>query len=136
VDGSSLAAISLFATLDEGQRERLALVCSELEVAEGDTLVQEGDFCYSLFAIVSGSAEVSQNGRALNVLEAGDVFGEIAVLSSGRRTATVRARSPMKLLVVLNRDVWKLDRDSPDVGAALRETITDCLDRSGATAAD
>ena len=35
----------------------------------------------------------------------------------------------MKLVVVMNRDVWRLDRESPDVGAALRQTISDCLER-------
>ncbi len=43
------------------------------------------------------------------------------------RTATVKARTPMKLVAVMNRDVWRLDRESPAVGAALRQTITDCL---------
>jgi CRP-like cAMP-binding protein len=79
---------------------------------------------------------VTQNGRALRVLEAGDVFGEIAVLSSGRRTASVRALAPMKLVVVLNRDVWRLDRDAPDVSAALRQTIADCLGHSRAVSSD
>jgi CRP-like cAMP-binding protein len=123
VDGTNLASIPLFADLDTSSRDRLALVCSDLEVAEGDTLVQEGDFGYAMFAIVSGAAEVSQDGGVLRALGPGDVFGEIAVMSGGRRTATVKARTPM------NRDVWRLDRESPEVGAALRKTISDCLAR-------
>jgi CRP-like cAMP-binding protein len=55
------------------------------------------------------------------------VLGEIAVLSGGRRTATVVATSPMRL-TVMNRDVWRLERDVPDVGAALRATIARCLE--------
>ncbi len=39
----------------------------------------------------------------------------------------MKARTPMKLVAVMNRDVWRLDRESPAVGAALRQTITDCL---------
>jgi CRP-like cAMP-binding protein len=129
VDGTNLASIPLFADLDTSSRDRLALVCSDLEVAEGDTLVQDGDFGYAMFAIVSGAAEVSQDGGVLRALGPGDVFGEIAVMSGGRRTATVKARTPMKLVVVMNRDVWRLDRESPEVGAALRKTISDCLAR-------
>lgn len=128
MDGPELATISLFAKLDESSRHRLASVCSEVDVDAGTTLVHEGDFGFALFAIVSGSAEVSQNGQVLRTLGPGDVFGEIAVLASGRRTATVTARTPMKLVAVMNRDVWRLERESPGVGAALRQTIADCLD--------
>jgi CRP-like cAMP-binding protein len=84
VDGTNLASIPLFADLDTSSRDRLALVCSDLEVAEGDTLVQEGEFGYAMFAIVSGAAEVSQDGGVLRALGPGDVFGEIAVMSAGR----------------------------------------------------
>jgi len=127
---TSLASIPLFGSLEEGERERLAAVCSEIDVDAGTTLVHEGDFGFALYAIVSGSAEVSQNGEIIRVLGPGDVFGEVAVLSGGRRTATVTATSPMRLVAVMNRDVWRLERDHPDTGAALRQTITDCLARS------
>jgi CRP-like cAMP-binding protein len=130
MDASGLAAIPLFAALDATSRERLASVSTDIDVEAGETLVHEGDFGFAMYAIVSGSAEVSQSGEVLRTLGPGDVFGEIAVMSSGRRTATVTARSDMRLVAVMNRDVWRLDRESPDVGASLRETIADCLERS------
>lgn len=130
MDASGLAAIPLFAALDAPSRERLASVCSDIDVEAGATLLHEGDFGYAMFAIVSGSAEVSQSGEVLRTLGPGDVFGEIAVMSSGRRTATVTARNDMKLVAVMNRDVWRLDREAPDISASLRETIADCLERS------
>ena len=64
----------------------------------------------------------------LRTLGPGDVFGEIAVLSGGRRTATVIAQTPMQLVTVLNRDVWRLEREAPDVGAALRARIDEHLE--------
>jgi CRP-like cAMP-binding protein len=129
MDGTGLATIPVFADLDEDERERLAGVCSDLAVDAGTTLVHEGDFGYAMFAIVAGTAEVSQDGVVIRTLGPGDVFGEIAVLSGGRRSATVTARTDMQLVTVLNRDVWRLERDSPDVGASLRQTIDDCLSR-------
>jgi CRP-like cAMP-binding protein len=127
MDPERLASIPLFRELTLAQRERIAGVCEEIDVAAGDTLLQEGDFGYTMFAITSGSAEVVQNGEVIRTLGPGNVFGEIAVLSSGRRTATVVASTPMQLVTVLNRDVWRLEREAPEVGVALRAQIAEQL---------
>ena len=129
--GNGLESITVFAGLEPEDRDRLAAVCTEIEVEAGSTLVHEGDFGYSMFGIVNGTALVTQAGQQLRSLGPGDVFGEIAVLSSGRRSATVTATTAMRLIVVMNRDVWRLERDAPDVAVALRTTIAGCL---GATA--
>jgi CRP-like cAMP-binding protein len=127
MDAAVLEAIPLFANLDEEQRKQVAGVCSELEVDAGTALTEEGDFGFAMFAINDGTADVLQAGSVIRRLGPGDVFGEIAVLSGGRRTATVVAATPMRLITVLNRDVWRLEREAPDVGAALRQTIAECL---------
>ena len=127
MEGSALASIALFADLDENARDTLAAVCSSVEVDAGTPLVQEGDFGYTLFGILRGTAEVTREGAVLRTLGPGDVFGEIAVLSSGRRTATVTATTPMELVAVMNRDVWRLEHEAPELGAALRRTIAECL---------
>lgn len=60
-------------------------------------------------------------------LVAGDVFGEIAVLSSGRRTADVVSTSATRLIIVFNRDLWQLEDDVPELVAALRTMIAERL---------
>ncbi|HSF60969.1 MAG TPA: cyclic nucleotide-binding domain-containing protein [Gaiellaceae bacterium] len=123
MDPTRLAPIPLFADLGPDRLERVAAACNELHVDEGETLLREGDFGYSLFAITAGTAEVLQDGVVIRTLRPGDVFGEIAVLSGGRRTATVVATSALELMVLFNRDLWRLEHNAPDVVAALRETI-------------
>jgi CRP-like cAMP-binding protein len=127
MDGAGLATIPAFGSLREQDRDRLASVCSDVSVPAGTTLVHEGDFGHAMFAIVTGTADVIKDGSVIRTLGPGDVFGEIAVLSGGRRTATVVATIPMDLITVMNRDVWRLEEESPDVGAALRQTIAECL---------
>ena len=128
MDAASIAKIPLFAELTLDQRDQVAGMCQELEIEEGATLLREGDFGYAMFAITAGTAEVLKDGVVIRTLGAGDVFGEIAVLSGGRRTATVVAQTPMQLVTVLNRDVWRLEREAPDVGAALRARIDEHLE--------
>jgi len=128
VNSAGLATIPLFADMPEEERGRVAEVCNDLEVGAGETLVTEGDFGYAMFAIADGTAKVVRNETVIRTLGPGDVFGEVAILSGGRRTATVVATTPMRLITVMNRDVWRLERHVPDVGAALRATIARCLE--------
>jgi CRP-like cAMP-binding protein len=117
--------MSFFAALDPSDLERIAERATEVEAAEGDVLATEGDFGYALYAIESGTADVSSDGRLIRALGPGDVFGEIAVLASGRRTATVTATSAMNLLTLFKRDVWALERDCPGVAERLRALIAE-----------
>ncbi len=123
MDPARLAQIPLFAELRQDQLDRVAEACTEVDVEEGATLLREGDFGYSLFAITSGTAEVLQNGTVLRTLGPGDVFGEIAPLSGGRRTATVVATSRLGLVTLFNRDLWRLEHNAPEVVASLQKTI-------------
>ena len=122
---SRLAAIPFFTGLDEEDLAVIAGAASELEAAAGDALVTEGDFGHALYAIEIGTADVVAGGSLLATLGPGDVFGEIAVVASGRRTATVTATSPMRLIVLFKRDVWALERRAPAAAKRLRELIAE-----------
>jgi CRP-like cAMP-binding protein len=133
VDAASLDSIPLFAGLTLDQRATVAEACAELRVEAGTTLVREGDFGHGAFAILSGTADVVHDHDVLRALGPGDMFGEIAVLSGGRRTASVVATTDMTLITVLNRDLWRIERDCPEIADALRATIAE---RLGVTAAE
>ena len=131
MDAASLESIPLFAQLTFEQRASVATACEELTVEAGTPLLHEGDFGYGVFAIRSGTADVIQGGEVLRTLGSGDMFGEIAVLSGGRRTATVVATSDMTVVTLLNRDLWRLERDSPEIADALGATIVERLGAAG-----
>ena len=130
MDAAALEEIPLFAQLTLDQRESVAQACEEVEIEAGTTLVRAGDFGYAAFAIREGTADVSVDGAVVRSLGPGDMFGEIAVLSGGRRTATVVASTPMRVVTVLNREMWRLEREAPDAADALRTVIAE---RLGAT---
>lgn len=71
--------------------------------AFGSNIVREGDEADAFFVIRSGRARVVKRGEngdevSLNVLRAGDSFGEMALLDGGKRTATVRASNDVEAL--------------------------------------
>ena len=123
MDPARLDAIPTLAALDGRAREELAAAMREVTFDAGDTVATERDFAYELFAIEDGEAEVRKNGELLRTLGAGDVFGEIALLASGRRTATVTATTPMRLLTLFTRDLQRLERRTPEVAEALRAVM-------------
>jgi len=123
VDASRLAAIPLFADLDEDDLAAISGSAIEVQADEGETLATQGDLGHALFAIESGTVEVTANGERLATLGPGDVFGEMAVVAAGIRMATVVATSPVRLIAMLKRDVWALEQRSPETAARLRELL-------------
>jgi CRP-like cAMP-binding protein len=129
MDRARIVAIPLFADLATEDVDHLARAATELELKEGTALTAEGEFGHALFAIETGTADVLTDGRVVGTVGPGDVVGEIAVIAAGRRTATVVATSPMRLIAVFKRDVWALERSAPQVAERLRALVA--LHRDG-----
>ena len=125
METARLAAIPLFGTWRAPISRRSLPRPRRSRPAAGERVVSEGDFGHALYAIESGTADVSANGAPVASLGPGDVFGEIAVLASGRRTASVVATSPMRLIALFKPAVWALDRKAPETAARLRALIAE-----------
>lgn len=68
--------------------------------ADGDRIIDEGEIDDRFYIIVSGTVEVLQGSRKVARLATGDVFGEMAMLGSGQRTASIQAAGPVDALEV------------------------------------
>jgi len=120
VDLGELRSVPLFGGLASDDLATLAERADLVEAEAGVDLTREGDFGHCVFAIVDGTAAVTVDGAPVRELGPGDLFGEIAVLASGRRTATVTSSSPMRLVSLFKRDLWRLAHERPAFDAALR----------------
>jgi CRP-like cAMP-binding protein len=129
VDALVVQEIPVFSGFDEDKCKRIAGACCELEVEAGRTLTEQGDFGYAMFAVLEGTADVSRDGTRIRSIGPGDVFGEIAVFFGGQRTATVVATSPMRLVMLFNRELVRLDREVPELADELRRVIAERLER-------
>jgi trk/ktr system potassium uptake protein len=94
-----LRHIPLFAGLPRKQLDLLTRTADLVEVPAGTEVIREGEIGHEFFAIADGEVEISQNGHAI-ASEAGDVFGEIALLHGIPRTATVMTTAPSRLWVL------------------------------------
>ncbi|MGO4129215.1 cation:proton antiporter [Inquilinus sp. YAF38] len=113
-------------------QERIEQICKLLKpifAVPGEAIVQAGERGDTMYFISSGAVEIGRGGRKFR-LGRGDFFGEMAVLISGRRNATVTAIAFCKLLALTARDLQALASAHPD----LRRTITEVARaRSGET---
>jgi cAMP-dependent protein kinase regulator len=123
MDRDRIASHPFLAGIPDDELDAVASAASEREFAAGETLMSEGDFGHGLFLVQDGSAEVSVDGTGVGVVGPGEVIGEVAVLASGRRTASVVATSPMRTISFFKRDVWALERTAPEAARRLRAAI-------------
>jgi hypothetical protein len=94
---------SIFEPLPLATLERLSLDAAVVEVAAGEDIIVEGDPGDHFYVIDEGEVEILKAGRRIRTESEGESFGEIALLQDCRRTATVRATLPTRLLS-LGRD--------------------------------
>jgi CPA2 family monovalent cation:H+ antiporter-2 len=108
----------LFAGLTLEQREVLLLHFVPRTAEPGERIIRRGDAADSVYFISQGEVEVSAAGRQIR-LGAGEVFGEMALLSGQPRSADVTALDYSTFAVLSERDFRQLLRKYPDIRAQL-----------------
>jgi CRP-like cAMP-binding protein len=121
MDSSRFAAFPLFADLPAAELDEVAATMSEVEVEAGSSVITLDDYGTAIYFVEQGAAEVlSDGGEATQALGPGDAFGEIALLLTGERTATVVARTPMRLLSLSDQDFQQIRPRVPELERSLR----------------
>ena len=130
VGPDQLAAMPLFAGLRLEELERVAELAEGVAVPAGETVASEHDFAYEFFIIEEGRAEVVQrDGSRLAELGPGDFFGEIGLLVTGRRTASVVSLTPMRLIVMFEQSFRRVHDELPTLAASIRAVCADRFQR-------
>jgi CRP/FNR family transcriptional regulator, cyclic AMP receptor protein len=122
-----LKSVPLFAHLSKRQLNELARHTEELKVDAGKVLMKEGSPGGELFVIVHGKARVTRGGKQLATLGPGDFIGEMALLDSKPRSATVVADEGMLLLVIGSREFKPLLKSVPDLAEGLLRALAERL---------
>jgi CRP-like cAMP-binding protein len=130
MDASSLQRIDLFKALSKSELEQLAQWTDEIDVPAGKVLASEGAIAYEFFVIQHGTAAVEIDGRRVAVLGPGEWFGEIGLIAAERRTATVTATTPMRLVVIFGPNFRELARKLPSVAETIQAEIRERLART------
>ncbi len=119
----ALKRAPLFEGLSKKELTQLARVSEDMEIPEGTTLTKEGEIGHEFFVIVDGETQVKRKGRSLGTRGAGDFVGEIALLEQVPRTATVTAKTPLRVFVLTSTDFHHLLEENPKVERKVLRTL-------------
>ena len=105
----SLDNVPFLKPLTGGERRRLARVVEVRSYAAGEVIVRQGDEGSSMFILMSGSAEASVEGvGVVQAYGSRDSFGELALLTSERRGATIVTTSAEAVCACLHRKQFEM----------------------------
>jgi glucose-6-phosphate 1-dehydrogenase len=116
-----LRKVPLFKDGDMIFLEQVIMALRSKQAAPGDLIIKKGEIGHELYLLARGKVEVIDDaGKVIEVLRDGDIFGEIGVLMSTPRTATVRTRKGCDLFVLDKADFSHILRDNPHIAAGVQ----------------
>ena len=121
VDTTRIAALSGLADLPAEELDELAAAMTEVDVRAGAEIVTADDYGTAIYFVEEGQADVvDEHGETIRSLGPGDTLGEVGLLLTGERTATVVAQTPMRLLSLSGQDFDRIRERVPELERSLR----------------
>jgi len=114
-----LAKMPLFSRLSEREMLRVMQVAEVRAYADGDLVIKEGDRGDELFTVLSGRVRVSRGDVALTTFGSGEHFGEMALIRSAPRSATVHAEGACELVAIRRSDFFEILRKEHELAVKL-----------------
>jgi CRP/FNR family cyclic AMP-dependent transcriptional regulator len=119
--------VPLFSGASKSELAQIAAIADEVDLPADKTLITEGDTGREFFALIEGTADVTQGGRKIRTMGPGDFFGEIALISKAPRTATIVTTSPVRALVITDRAFRQLLEQSPEIAVTVLTALAERL---------
>jgi CRP/FNR family transcriptional regulator len=119
----TLARVPLFSGIKPKELKKLGKRMTERSFNEGDEITREGESGIGFFVIEDGNASVSVGGNIIRTLGPGEHFGEIALIDSGPRSATIVAGTDLRCRGMSAWEFRPFVEEHPEVAWALLETL-------------
>jgi len=126
-----LRSVELFEGITPAELQAISQICKEITFNSGDIITQQGETGEDLFIVLEGFVEVlhssaapEQSPRTIVHLGKGQIFGEMALVDHGPRSATVRAAfDPTKVLIIHCDDFEKECEENHHLGYVVMRNI-------------
>ena len=122
-----LGRIPLFEGLSKKELAQIARETDELSLGAGTVLCREGTVGREFFVIVDGTVDVTKAGKRVATRGTGEFIGEIALIATRRRTATVVAATPLRCFVLTSRGFRRVLDDNRSVERKIMRALAERL---------
>ena len=119
----TLARVPLFSGIKPKELKKLGKRMTERDFNEGDEITREGESGIGFFVIEDGEASVSIRGKIVRTLGPGEHFGEVALIDSGPRSATIVASTDLRCRGMSAWEFRPFVEEHPEVAWGLLETL-------------
>jgi len=119
-----LKSIDLFRALPGEELAQIAEIAEEQPFAAGDAVFTEGEPGDALYLVVEGAVKVHRGGKQLAQLGVRDVFGEMGVLDSLPRSASVTVVKEAVLLKIARDDFRDILQERPEIGMGVIKVLS------------
>lgn len=119
----TLRRVPLFTGVKPKELKKLDRRMTERTFNEGDTITTQGESGIGFFVIEHGNATVSIGGKIIRTLGPGEHFGEVALIDSGPRSATIVATTDLRCRAMSAWEFKPFVEEHPEVAWALLETM-------------
>ena len=123
-----LRRVPLFAECSRRELATVAQVSNEMRFPAGHMLIKEGRPGREFFVIAEGTVEVRRGGRKLPQRGDSNSYGEMALLGTKPRNATVTTTSPVRALVIKGSSFRQLLVDVPSLAPKILASLADRLE--------
>ena len=132
LDLSKLQSMPIFQPLPKGSLEKIIPLLQLQQISTGSDIIQQGDVGKFLYVITRGEVSVLRQGGQIREevianLAEGECFGEMSLISGEPISATIRAKTPVRLVKIRKKDFDRLVRKNPSLSIYFTKLLTQRL---------
>jgi CRP/FNR family transcriptional regulator, cyclic AMP receptor protein len=119
-----LKSIDLFSQIHGEDLVRVAQIAEEVDFEPKEAIMTEGEIGDSMYLIVDGRVQVYKGARLIVELGERECVGEMAILDSEPRSATVRASTQVSALKIEREDFYDLMTEKQEIAQGIIKVLT------------
>lgn len=123
MDVKRLQSLPLFQGVANDELEGIAEKFQSAEMLAGSSLAKQDDFAYKFFVVLEGQVEVYRDFEHVADIGPGEFFGEMGVMSGGKRNARVTAKTRVDIAWMMPWDFEEMTASNADIAARIAAVV-------------